>query len=85
MHSLRIVADLHQTVNHTELFIVAKETQEWIPVAHPSSCRLFRIAVSNTYVLRGQIFLSDFNQIWNFLKGVHGSDPHKISQKSVQW
>jgi hypothetical protein len=28
MHSLCIVVDLHQTVNHIELFIVAKERQE---------------------------------------------------------
>jgi len=57
MHSPCIVVDLHQTVNHIELFIVAKETQQWIPVARPWSYRLFHTAVSNTHVLKCQIFL----------------------------
>ena len=48
MRSLCIVVDLHQTVNSIELFNFAKETEEWIPVAHPWSYRLFHNAVSNT-------------------------------------
>ena len=80
LHSLHIVVDLHQTVNHIELFIVAKETWEWIPVAHAWSYRLFCTAVSNTKARKCQIVLSDLNQIWNFSEGIHGSPPYKISE-----
>jgi hypothetical protein len=47
-----IVFDLHLAVTSVNVFIVAAEVQQWVPLALLSSYKMFCTAVNNVNVLR---------------------------------